>query len=336
MKVTKIFVFTLVLVLLSASMTEAGQLRKPGINGASFLKIGVGSRMVALGSAVTTLYGDPNMVFWNPAGIQTEDGVTQVALNHNNWLINLNHDAGAISHSFGNIGTIGIGVVYMGLSGLTADRDIAPPGYEGAQVEAPGTGRYDTYDYSDVAVTLAYSKQFTDRFRMGASAKYIRESIDTESASSVAFDFGAIYETGFRDLTIGARINNVGADLKFYAIGAPLPLSFSIGSSFSIAKEENTQLRAYFDLTKPQDTPQLYFVGGEWTLYKKLALRGGYKFNYSGAYDEVTRLSQTDEGFSFGGGLELPISDFKVWVDYAFTNFNVFENTHRFSLMFSF
>jgi hypothetical protein len=224
----------------------------------------------------------------------------------------------------------------MGLSDITADRDIAPPGYEPDVPEAAGVAQYDSYDYYDLAVTLAYSKQFTDRFRMGAGAKFIQESIDTESASAFAFDFGAVYETGFRDLTFGARINNVGGDLKFYAIGAPLPLNFSVGAAMSVAKEEDTALRLFVDLTKPKDSPQLYFVGGEWTIYQKLALRGGYKFNYSGYVDETTRLTQTDEGLSAGAGLALPISGMHLWLNYAFTSFNVFDNTHRFSLNFEF
>lgn len=336
MKISRMIAFTLVITLLGASLVGAGQLRKPGIDGAAFLKIGTGAKLVALGSAATTLYGDPNLIFWNPAGIHIEEGKTQIGLNYNDWIVDLNQNSGAITHGFGSLGTFGIGVIYMGLSDIAADRDIAPPGYDQPTPESPGVSQYDAFDYSDLAVTLAYSKQFTDRFRLGVAAKFIRESIDTEAATAFAFDFGVVYETGFRDLAFGARINNVGGDLKFYAIGAPLPLNFSIGASMSIAKEENTNFKGFIDLTKPKDNQQLYFVGGEWILYKKLALRGGYKLGYSGSFDEETRFAQTDEGFSFGAGVELPISGFRLWLDYAYTNFNVFENANRFSLRFEF
>ena len=321
-------------VLLTASSLLQAALRKPGITGASFLKVAVGARMVALGSAATTLYGDPNMVFWNPAGIQIDQGKTQVAINYDDWLLNFKHQAAAVTHGFGNWGTLGIGVLYMGLSDIAADRDIIPPGYTGASMEELGVGRYDSYDYYDLALALAYSKQFTDRFRMGVTIKYIYEKIDTESAGSMAFDFGAVYETGFRDLAIGARINNVGEDFRFYAIRAPLPLNFSIGASVAIARERHSQLRLLTDLTKPQDSPQLYFTGAEWLLYDRLALRSGYKFNYSGARDKKTQLLQTDEGISFGAGVNLTIGDGRFWFDYAYTDFNVFKATHRFSLRF--
>ncbi len=335
MKFTKITVVCLILVLLAASYSLA-ELRKPGVNGAAFLKIGTGARMVALGSAATTLHGDPNMIFWNPAGIQMDAGKTQFGFNYNQWIAGLDHISGAVTHSFGNLGTFGVGFIYMGLSDITADRDIAPPGFESAQYEPLGTNRYDTFNYYDLAVSLAYSKQFTDHFRMGLAFKYIRETIDSEVADAIAFDFGAIYNTGFRDLTLGARLNNVGSDMQFYAVGAPLPLNFSIGASASLAKEENMALKGYVDFTKPQDSPQLFFTGLEWNVRNLLALRGGYKFGYSGSQDESSRLSQTDEGLSFGGGLNLPIVGYKLWLDYAFTSFNVFKDTHRFSLRFEF
>ncbi len=323
----------LIVGLLLATSAQAA-LRKPGITGATFLKVAVGARMAALGSAATTIYNDPNMIFWNPAGIQTDNGKTQIALNYDDWLLQFKHQAAAITHGFGNWGTVGLGFIYMGLSDIPADRDIVPPGYNGASMEDLGVGRYDSFDYYDLAMALAYAKQFTDRFRMGVTVKYIYEKIDTETAGSLAFDFGAVYETGFRDLAIGARINNVGEDFKFYAIGAPLPLNFSIGASVAIAQEKNSQLRLLADLTKPQDSPQLYFTGAEWLLYEKLALRGGYKFNYSGSRDEKTQVLQTDEGVSFGAGVHMMIGDCRFWFDYGYTDFHVFDATHRFSLRF--
>ena len=305
-------------------------LKRPGLNGAAFLKIGVGARMVALGSAATSINGDPNALFWNPAGINIEAGKTQIGFTHNNWIADLGHNAGAVTHNFNGYGTFGIGFIQMGLSDIDADRDIAPAEFSYAQIDE-GSG---TYGYNDMALVVAYSKQFTDKFRMGAAAKYIREKIDDQTATTYAFDFGAIYNTGIKDLTIGARLSNVGGDLKFYALGNPLPLNFSIGMNMTIAQEENSKFQGFFDFTKPQDSPQLYFVGGEWTIYEKLALRGGYKFNYSNIIDDHTRYRQTDEGLTFGGGINLPFNKYNMWLDYSFTDFNVLNNTHRFSLKF--
>lgn len=328
----KVLIFTMIALLGMVGMSEAA-VRKAGINGMPFLKIGVGARMVALGSAVTTIHGDANAMFWNPAGIDVEAGVTQVALSHNKWIISLNHEAAAITHGFGNLGTFGVGFIYMGIGDIPADRDIAPPGFEYAQIDQATSA---TYSYYDLALIASYSKRFTDRFRMGANVKYLREHIDDQSVGVVAFDFGAIYETGFRDLTLGARLNNLGGDVQYFAIAVPIPLTFSIGASMSLAREENAAWKVLVDATKPQDSAQLYFAGMEWTFQDWLALRGGYKFNYSGVKDR-NLIKTSDEGASFGVGLRLPmLGEHKVNLDYAFTDFGVFDNTHRFTLRMEF
>lgn len=318
--------------MLLATTSFAGN-RKTGINGASFLKIGVGARQVALGSAVTTLGGDPNMMFWNPAGIYIDGSKTAFALSHNEWLLAMNHDALSIAHNFEGIGTVGVGLIYIGLGDIAANRDVAPiPELEPVQADK-ATGA--TYDFSNLAVNLTLSHKFTDKLTLGASIKFIREKIDDQNASSVAGDFGAIYHTGWHDLAIGASLRNLGGDLTYYEFGAPIPLMFSIGASASLAKQENMVVTGLIDATKLQDSEQLYFGGLEWSISDKLMLRGGYKFNFSGARDNF-EVDTTDEGASFGAGINLPWGSNEIRIDYAFTEFNVLDNTHRFSFSMTF
>ncbi|MDZ7374709.1 MAG: PorV/PorQ family protein [candidate division KSB1 bacterium] len=323
----------IVMALLVLAGGSQAAVRKAGINGMPFLKIGVGARQVALGSAVTTLHGTANAMFWNPAGIDLDAGATQVALNHNKWIISLDHEAAAITHGFGNLGTFGLGFIYMGINDIPADRDIAPPGFEYAQIDQATS---TTYNYYDAALIVSYAKRLTDRFRMGGNFKLLREHIDDQDVTAFAIDLGAIYETGFRDLTLGARLSNLGSDVEYFAIAVPIPLTFSIGASMSLAREENSAFKVLFDATKPQDAPQLYFAGAEWTFGDWLAVRGGYKFNYSGVKD-VNGIMTTDEGASFGAGIKLPmVGATSITLDYAFTDFGIFDNTHRFSLTVGF
>jgi len=331
MKKYKVILFTIIFLIVVVSMSYAG-LRKPGLNGAAFLKIGVGARMSAIGGAATTLSGDPYTLFWNPAGSYLEGGKTQIGFSYNDWIAGISQSVGVVSRGVGELGTFSLGIIYQGLSDIPALRDIAPLGMEASQVDQASG---DFFDYYDMAVVLGYSKQITDRFQLGVAAKYIAEKIDDQSVSAVAFDFGVIYKIGFRDLTIGARMNNLGSDIKYYSIPAPLPLSFSIGTSMSIANEENNQLIAYFDLFKPQDQAQLYFGGLEWIIFKRLALRSGYKFNYQGVFDDDD-VPQTDEGATFGCGFNIKVSDYALWFDYTFTDFQLMQNAHRFSLKFEF
>lgn len=327
-----IFGLVMAVVVALASVATA-QERKAGLNGAAFLKIGAGARMVALGSAATTVHSDPNAIFWNPAGTVAANGKTAVTFTHNEWLVGMSHDVAAVTHDFNGIGTIGIGFIRLGLGDIPADRDLAPdPSVAFLQVDKNTS---DVYGFNDIAVLVNYSRQFTDRLKIGANFKFIRQEIDDESASTVAGDFGVIYETGFRDLTLGARLNNLGGDLEFFNNPAPIPLSFSIGAAMSIAREENTRFTALIDAFKPQDEPQFYFAGGEWSLMDRIFLRGGYKLGFSGTEDSFGK-SNTDEGFSFGAGVVLPFGDSVLNLDYAFTDFNILDETHRFSFVFSF
>ncbi|MEK6570888.1 MAG: hypothetical protein AABZ61_05925, partial [Bacteroidota bacterium] len=121
MKREKLFsAIGLVLLLLYASTVDAQQVRKAGLNAGVFLKIGVGARAVGLGSAVTTLGGDANQIFWNPAGTAMQDERFQAAFSYNKWIADLKHNAAAITYNMPDVGTIGIGFISFGVSDIPA------------------------------------------------------------------------------------------------------------------------------------------------------------------------------------------------------------------------
>jgi hypothetical protein len=344
MNAWKIWIVVLVVVAVAAS--PAWAVRKTGSNGAKFLDLGVGARMVALGSAVTALRGDVNSMFWNPAGIWVPEGTVQATFSYNRWIAELGHSAFAITRGFGDLGTFGVGLIRMGLSDIEANRDLLPdaPEFAGLQIE---TRTEPTYDYSDVAVMLSYARALTDHFTFGGSFKYILETIDEESANAVAFDVGSTYWTGFRDLVIGARVNNLGSDLKFFDIGSPIPLTFSVGARMSILNMGPSSVAVEVDATKPKDNNQGIYAGVEYDFSHMAAVRFGYKLNYSGvttssivgkdAQGEPIRdddQNLTAEGFSLGAGGKVNVGTYGMVVDYAFTSFDTFDHVHRFTVGF--
>ncbi|MGH7456997.1 MAG: hypothetical protein ACRENG_36950, partial [bacterium] len=82
---TKCISTVLVLILVATDLSF-GQVEKSGYTGAAFLKVGVGARAVALGSAVTSLTGDVNQMFWNPAGIALSNNQWQATFTYNRWI----------------------------------------------------------------------------------------------------------------------------------------------------------------------------------------------------------------------------------------------------------
>lgn len=309
--------------------------RKAGRNGGVFLEIPVGARESSLGAAVTALPNDANQVFWNPAGTALrEDQTASVALSYNDWIARLQYSSVAVGYNLGTAGTITLGIQAFGVADIEANRE---NGYNDPilddLVTDPNTSA--TFNYLDLAISGAYARNFGP-LAIGGTFKYIRESIDGVGASAVAFDFGSSYQVGVYGWRIGARINNLGTDLKFYNQENPLPLTFSIGTSIYPISNERTRLMLALDAVKPQDSQQLIYSGAELSFFDLLFFRGGYKLNYSGVSDGGTEarapIETTVEKFSLGGGVQYVISDMAVAVDYSFTRMDLIDNAHRFTL----
>jgi len=310
--------------------------KKAGRTAAAFLEVGVGAREVALGSAVTTMAYDANMLFWNPAGTALAmDQTMSASFSYNKWLAGINYSAAAVSYNTGNTGTVSFGVQMFGLTDISANRQ---NGYTDPFLIDLITddGTSPTYDYLDLAFSGAYSKYITENLALGATAKFISQRIDDVSGTAFAFDFGSVYHVGVQDWTIGARLNNLGSKLQFYNQKNPLPLTFAVGTSIYPVSNDNVRLMIAVDAVKPMDSEQLVYSGAELSFYDLIFLRGGYKLNYSGKNDGGNSardaINTSIEGISFGGGLQHSMNGYNIAIDYAFTQMDLLDNTHRITL----
>jgi len=325
---------TCLLALLLAAQMGVSQDRKAGLTGAAFLKVGVGARNVALGTAVTALAGDVNQMFYNPAGIALKDQQMQASFTYNKWIADIAHSTAAVSYDVEGIGTFGVGFITFGLSGIEASRDIpVDPGLRQYQIE---TNTSSTYDYRDIAYQLTYSRYVIDKLSLGVTLKGISQTIDGEGVSAFAVDFGSVYHIGVLDWTIAARFNNLGSDLKYYDIASPLPLTFAIGTALVPYKNDAFSVMVAVDALKPQDGPLYVFSGAEAKILNIIALRAGYKFNYSGTDEStfagVPAVKSTIEGLSLGAGVWTTLDGLAVGVDYSYTSMDLLDPAHRFTL----
>ena len=331
-------VISLCVMIIFVVVSNQAQDRRAGANGVAFLNVGVGARAVGLGSATAAISNDVNQVFWNPAGSALRSDIMQVSFDYNQWIADLNHNALALSYNMQDIGTLALGVIMFGASDIPAERDIYPnnPDFQNLSWDDKTSS---TYSYSDLMISLTYSKYLMDNLSIGLTAKLISETIDDINTSSLAFDFGSVYDIGIYNWKIAARLSNLGGDMKFYDYQFSLPLAFSIGTSMvPVQIEDQASFMLSIDAIKYQDGPQYFFAGGELTIMDILSIRGGYKFNYSGTEDEGTRhrqkISTTLEGASFGAGIKVPVSGYDIRVDYAFTSMDLYDGVHRISLCF--
>ena len=111
----------------------------------------------------------------------------------------------------------------FGMSGIPADRDMYPgnAALQALQIDQVPAA---TYDYRDMLVQAdVLARTSPIKLALGVSVKYISEKIDDQTASTVAFDFGSVYNIGMLGWKIGARLNNLGSDIKFYDFASPDP-----------------------------------------------------------------------------------------------------------------
>jgi hypothetical protein len=257
----------------------------------------------------------------------------------------LTQNAVAANYRLEGIGTIGIGVMTFGITGIQSDRDVYPGNavLQALQIDQGVVG--DTYDYMDLLAQVTYSTYVMDRLALGATVKLINEKIDDVSASAVAFDLGSVYNIGLLNWSIGARISNLGSDIKFYDYASPIPLTFSMGTSLTPIRVGENAVTLAIDAVKPQDGQQYYYTGLEYNYNNTVFVRGGWKLNYSylglagDGIDEGTSLRQgvrtSLEKGSLGAGIRVPVSDYMVSLDYAYTAFTSFDGVHRITVHFS-
>lgn len=334
MKKTFLVISCLLAVLLLVQ-AGAAQDRKAGLTGAAFLKIGVGARQVAMGTAATALTGDVNQMFYNPAGFALREDRLQASFSYNKWIADLGHSSAAVAYQLEDIGTVGIGFITFGISGIAADRDIpTTPALKPFQIEDLTT---DTYDYRDLAVQVSFSRYVIDNLALGITAKLVSQSIDGKSVSTVGFDVGSIYHIGVLNWTIAARFNNLGGDLKFYDIAYGLPLQFTIGTAMTPFNVGSSKVSVAVDAAKPQDGPLYFYSGFEYAFMDMVALRGGYKFNYSDTKERpgvgANDVNNTIEGVSLGAGVKTTVEGFRVGLDYSYTKMALLDNVHRVTLV---
>jgi hypothetical protein len=83
----KIFVF----LLFSIGITFSQTVTKTGTTAGQFLKIGVGARALAMGSAFSSVSGDAASLYWNPAGLSRLKK-NEIILDHQDWVLDVDLD----------------------------------------------------------------------------------------------------------------------------------------------------------------------------------------------------------------------------------------------------
>jgi opacity protein-like surface antigen len=311
---------------------------RTGTSAAQFLKIGAGARPLGMAGAFTSLIGDINSIYWNPAGIARIYG-GEATFNHASWLAETNYDFAAFALDLGEFGTVGASVI-----SFRVPEDVVRT-YQFPE----GDGR--RFDASSLALGVSYARNLTDRFSLGFTAKYIREQLWNETANGFAVDFGTLYITPFRDLRIGASITNFGTKMRLEgrellfnqnAISISgsneisnipsnyqtdyfdVPLTFRIGISMDVVQTDLFRATAAIDATHPNDNNEYVNSGIELGYKETFFARIGYKSLF---------LRDSEQSIAAGAGINYNIvGAINIKVDYAYADYGRLSGVHFVSI----
>lgn len=295
--------------------------QRAGISTAQFLKIGVGGRATAMGDAFVAIANDVSALYWNPAGL-TQFSENQVMFSHNQWVVDINHDfIGAVYH-LDESNTFGVSLTSLSMDEMKVTTEYAPF----------GTGEF--FGFSDMGIAISYSRKMTDQFSFGGTVRYIEETLDKLKMRGIMIDLGTYYWTGLGSTRFAVTVTNFGNDLapdgEVVLVGnrtksdwqtfSP-PTMFRIGFALEPYEDEEHKVTTSIQLNHPNDNSENLSLGVEYVWNKMFFARGGYKINVD------------EQNYSFGAGVNVPISIANVSVDYAFANFTKLGSAHRFSII---
>jgi hypothetical protein len=316
------------------SSAQDSELNQVGTSMANFLKIGVGARAVSMGGAVVAISNDVSSTFWNPGGLAFTNN--EMMFQVTNWIADTRHYFFAASYGMGDLGNLGLSVISFNSGDIQ----------ETTLYEPEGTGR--NFSAGNLCAGLTFSKKFTDRFSAGVTVKYISETLDRSSASTVAIDIGSIFITNFlNNMRIGISLSNLGGRMQLDGSDLTvqylpengtkytssqlrteswdIPLLFRFGLATNAIETEDYRFLISTEIIDSRDYEYQTVFGGEFNYSNIISLRAGYKMNF----DEAD--------LSFGVGLNIEkISGINLNVDYSYNDYGILNTIHSVSLLFAY
>lgn len=309
-------------VLLAPAAGLAGDAERQGTGGASWLRIPVGGRALAIGGAIVADVRGAEAAFWNPAGIAHNEG-REAVYSYTDYFADMSFNSLAFVTKIAN-GNLGAAVKLLDIGDIIVTTEEAPD----------GTGEIISPVLSSVG--LSYARFLTDRVVVGGGASFINERILQESATGVAFDVGFQYLLAPQGLEFGLVIKNLGPDMKYsggdlerrfipeegepssrsrtfasLASSFEMPSYLSLGASYKLFEGGGNQLLLNGDFQSNSFSGDEFRGGAEYALKETLYLRGGW--NHADQDDYLF------SGPGLGVGVAFDMGGSRARIDYART-----------------
>ena len=301
--------------------------QRAGLSTLSFLKNDLNPRSAAMSGASVAIEGDGYATLTNPAAAT---------------------DLKAFNASISNY-TLGAGVQQSFVSVIIPRKknysafgfslNSLSSGAMEVRTEFQPQGTGEKFYVNNYAVGVTYAQKLSDMFSAGISLKYINETVDTYSNSTIAADVSFLYYTDYKDLKFAVMIQNFGgssaingdeikSDFNRNTAIEPedysVPTVFSLGASIIPWKKEKQSLLFSVQLNHPTDNAENYRLAAEYEYLKLLYLRAGFKVNV-----EAQTLP------TFGFGLRHRVGGHPLSINYAANPTDYLGIQHTIGLSFT-
>jgi hypothetical protein len=226
---------------------------------AEYLKLPIHASSAALGSAVVASRNDLANVQYNPAILDAlPQGEMNIVGTYSILTLDRRHNGLDFAGNAGNYFVYGISYLNYGVGKI-----------DGRDTFGIQTGMFD---YAANAITASAAGRVTNNIALGATLRYINESLSVENVNGIGFDIGATY-LPLPFLSFGASVQNLGSYL-WWSTGtreAVLPAG-RIGVCGNLLKKT---LLIETDFIKTQTQPEEVAAGIQYYFLDLLYVRGG-------------------------------------------------------------
>ncbi|MBQ3364150.1 MAG: type IX secretion system protein PorQ [Muribaculaceae bacterium] len=189
-----------------------------GTTAYNFLNVPSSSHVYGLGGHNLTIIDDDiNLVEQNPALLGPEYD-HQVGLNYMRYIGETNFAGLRYGQGVSEHGAVAVGIQYFGYGNI-----------QGADMDGTLTGKFSA---SDMAFSLTYSHDISEKFRGGITVKYLYSKYEDYSAGAVAADLGINFYDPDHEFSASLVAKNLGGQVKkFNDYKDNLPWDIQVGFS---------------------------------------------------------------------------------------------------------
>jgi hypothetical protein len=263
-----------------------------------------------MGQAGSALMNEAESLSINPAGLALISG-GNVSFGHNAWVQDTALEHFAVGIPLGAGQGLAAGLSYMNFGAV-----------DKYKVENGLPQKDGSFTPTGLKADLGWGMGVGRGFSLGASVKYLGQTMDTSASGAMAGDIGALWKPSASGWSLGMAMQNLGGQLD----GSDLPRNLKAGAAYSLGNAGNDiSLAADVNYPFADSKAVSVGVGGEYWYQKMAAFRLGY-------------LAQDRGSLAGTSGLSLGLGAAYRWVklDYSFTALGDLGNTNQVTLSATF